>query len=79
LPPQFLPAQARQVQQIIHQQAHLRCAVPNVLQVMLCLRGQQSREVLLQKIGERVNVPHRRSQVVRDRVGEGFQFLVGRA
>ena len=47
LPPQFLPANARQVEQVIHQQAHLPGAVADVLQVMLGFQRQRGREVLV--------------------------------
>jgi len=38
---------------------------------------QDRRRVLLQENGKSVDVPKRRVQIVRYRIVEGFQFLIG--
>src|SRR6266567_2309953 len=74
---QFLPAYPGQVEQIIHQPAHVAAAIEDVVQVNLRFVRQRGGELLVQNAGECINVTQGGAQVVGDRIGEGLQFLVG--
>src|SRR6266568_4513077 len=74
---QFLPAYPGQVEQIIHQPAHVAAAIKDVGQVNLRFVRQGGAELLVQNASESINVTQGRAQYVGDRIGEGLQFLVG--
>ena len=74
---QRLAAQAREVEQLIYQLAHGLGILVHDVQVSLGIGIELWRVFFEQDLRETVDCPQRRAQVVRDGVGEGFEFSVG--
>ena len=68
--------QPREVEQVVDQPAHALGLAADHGQHAPALFVQLRSMLLLEDAGEAVHRPQRRPQVVRDRAGEGFQFLV---
>ena len=71
-----VPAHPRQIQQLIHQQPHAVNSVLNAFQVTLRFWRQSGAKIFGQDFGKTANVPQRRAQIVRNRVGESLQLLI---
>src|SRR5581483_876522 len=74
----FLTAYAAEIQQIIDQQPHAARALLDSLQVVLRLRRKAGTKFLGQELGEATDVAQGCAQIVRNRVGERFEFSVSR-
>ena len=67
----------REPKQLVDEHAHALGALANLVEITAGRHVQLGRGVLDEQIGESVDMPERRAQVVRDRIGERFQFPVG--
>src|SRR6185369_11376144 len=74
---QFSTGAARQGEQAIYQLAHVPTAEDNLVEVFARLYLKFVAIIFNQCFAEAAHCPERRTQVVRDRVGKGLQFLVG--
>lgn len=74
---QRVPADSRQIQQLIHQQAHAVDALFDALQVSSCFGVHSGGEVFNQDSGKTADVAERRAQIMRNGIGEGLQFVIG--
>ena len=71
-----LPPEPRQVQEVVDEQPHLAGAVAHPAQIVARLVGQLAAVLVDQQLGEAVDAPQRRAQVVGHRVGERLELLV---
>ena len=71
----FHAAGARQVEQVVDQQAHAAGGLADAVQVVAAFAGHGT-AFADQDLREGADVAHRGAQVVRDRVAEGFELLV---
>src|ERR1700674_5116331 len=65
-----------QIQQFIHQQAHLLCPCLNAIEVVLSARIECRAEFFHEHLGKAADMPQGRPQVMRHRVTESFELLV---
>ena len=72
-----LPPEPGKLQKIFHEVRHVRRSGPHTVQVMPCFLRKLRSVFLLKNSGEAVHVPERCAQVVRNRVAECFQLMVG--
>ena len=78
LPPQFAPAEARELEQVVNQLVHALGGLAGAAEEVLSLRIKLAGVALQQHLAEPANAAERRAQIVGDGVGEGLQLLVGR-
>jgi len=76
LPGQIPPSDLRKIEEVIHQVAHVIRAVEYTVKIPLGFFGQLGGVLFFQDAGESINVAQRCAEIVRDRIAEGFQFLI---
>src|SRR5208282_1740150 len=69
-------ADAREVQDVVHEMAHVIGGLDDAMDVAKPVFGKPRTLLLLQNSGEAVDVTQGRAKVVRNRIAEGLEFLV---
>jgi hypothetical protein len=73
----FRPGDSREIEEVVDQRAHPLRPRSGALQILFSLIVEPVGVVLKQGLAEAVDGPQRRAQIMRHRVGERLEFLVG--